>query len=348
MRSARVATALRGIMQARASGRLNIIMNVTPQILNLPHDRSIDAKVTHVSPTGETTLHTQDGEIKIITSRKLQEGQDFKLCTQKENGTVQITLKATDGREDILLKMPGDFKKMLAENTEQTQVPKANYNRYQSSYTQYQKPTNLPNTSLFSFLTYLDKKSVANELESGGAKGIVPDIESSDFLKKIARLTNPENKLYENFGDLEYVHNLKAANKSLSTDEWKFFCIPFKYKDQLNQMKLIIEDRESAEYDFESPRKFWIEINPENLGRIQIDGTYSHVKGNTKTSLNLSSEKNMSDNIKKEIEGFAGGLGAKLSINLNLNFVDYVSSRDDAFQVLLENYCRNRVSEVYV
>jgi len=349
MKSARIANALRGLMQARASGKLNIILNVTPQVLNLPHDKSVNAKVMKVSPTGEIILNTDEGEIRVLTSKKLQEGQDFKLSTTKNNGSVEVTLKSTTTGEEIHLKMPGDFKKMFS--GEQTQAQLVNKPRYTKpiSTPGYQTPNSqLPNTSLFSFLTMLDKKSVGAEFQNANAFEFLPDLSGGNFIAKIAKLLQSDSEFYQKFGDLEYVHNMRASSASLSTEAWKFFCIPIKFQEQVQQMKLIVEDQNNPDSDtFTGGRRFWIEINPEKLGRIQIDGVYTTTDGKTKTHLKLSSEKFMNDNLKMELSFAARSMHNAQNLDVELKFVDYNSRRDDAFQVLLENYCRNKVSTVY-
>jgi len=349
MKSTRIATAIKGLMQARASGKLNVILNVTPQILSLPHDKSVDAKIVKVSPTGEIILNTSEGEIKILTSKKMQEGQDFKLSTAKNNGGFELILKSKNTGEETHLKMPGDFKKMLSDGASQVPIPNAPRYAKPQLAPGYRTPNSqLPNTSLFSFLTFMDRKSVANELHAADASRFIPDLNSSDFINKIAKMIKSDSDFYEKFGGLEYVHNMRAATHALSTEAWKFFCIPLKFQEHVHQMKLIIEDRDREEEGgFAGARKFWIEINPDKLGRIQIDGVYTGQKGNTKTLLNLSSERPMSDDLKMELSFSARTLMKSNNINLVLNFVDYTERREDAFQVLLENYCRNRVSEVY-
>lgn len=347
MKTTRIANALRGLMQAKASGKLNIILNVTPQVLNLPHDRSIDAKIMRVSPTGEATLHTEEGEIRIFTNRKLMEGQDFKLSTKKDNGTTELILKSPATDEEIHLKMPADFKKMLTEKPAGQTAPAA-----QSAYTKpsstanYQTPNSaLPNTSLFSFLSILDRKGLGAKLEAAGAMDHIPQLGANDFVEKLLKTLNFESEFHSKFGGLEYMQNARAASNSLSTDAWSFFCIPMKFAGEVQQMKLIIEDQDPENsVDFTGARKFWIEINPEKLGRIQIDGMYTIADRDSETFLKISAEKPLSEDIQMELSLSARAMHADLGLMVVLQFVDYNKRRDDAFQVLLENYCRSRAN----
>lgn len=378
METTKINGILKSLANAKAKGKLNIILSAPKTVVNATTNAPVNGVVGTSSKLGEAIIKTDFGDLRLFSSIPLLKGENVLLYSKGfgEHLTLRvlpigqgthatavsaITNDMSDGKESYsVFRMPNHLKDLAKSvgNNNVSNVYSGVVNQAigQSFDSYHMDPLA---GSIIAFLSYLHGEKFNKNLKKSLPK-FMPNTSENNFGGRLS-------KFIKNFSSFEGMYkvteeapldgkiktdlvNLGQTCFQLQGESWKLSIVPIFNGSQTIITRFMSKKAEDQDEDSDSipSKRFFIDFDFDIVGKVLIDGLVSYTGKVATSTLVVKSQKRFPDILEEKISQITNAINSISGIPTSVTFHKLQQSDPDPFSDILQEYYKGKINSLRV